>query len=425
MILDLEKYKEIVFVDKITCDTPARAMIKCVKGHCGYSSCERCDTVGEYDRNSKQIFFATEGQLRTDDSFRAETDLNHHKNKSPFLKLPIDMLNAFPYDPMHLVYNGVMKRLLSYWESGPRSIRLSSSVILRMSQRLLTCAAYFTSDFARKPRSLEYLRLFKATEFRSFLLYTGCVIMRDICPTEVYNHFLLLHASIFILSDNVLCTEMNTAANQLLRCFVTQCQSIYGNSFLSYNVHALIHLSVDSLKFGPLDVFSAWKYENPLKSIKSMLRGRHLPLEQIERRLSENSQSLSFPKRDSIEFKMEHFEGPDRNLKGAKYKRAFVKVVLFACNSRDSCFMDFQDQYFRIYNIIVCRKNNITFVCKKYERVDNFYVTPVESKKLGIAKISELSDDLYPVSYRNVYRKCMILPCENCFTAFPLFCDFR
>ena len=108
------------------------------------------------------------------------------------------MLKTFPYDPMHLVYNGVMKRLMLYWKSGPRSVRLSPSIISRVSQRLLTCAPYFTSEFSRKPRSFEYLRLFKATEFRSFLLYTGCVVMKDNCTAKMYDHFLLLHTLVVV-----------------------------------------------------------------------------------------------------------------------------------------------------------------------------------------------------------------------------------
>lgn len=90
-----------VIVKKIVCDTPARAMTKCIKNHTGYSSCDKCDVTGEYDADAKQVIFTSEGSPRTNDDFRAQTDMRHHKGVSPILRQPIDMVNSLPYDPMH------------------------------------------------------------------------------------------------------------------------------------------------------------------------------------------------------------------------------------------------------------------------------------------------------------------------------------
>lgn len=58
------------------CDAPARAYIKCVKGHSGYSSCDRCEEVT--DPGSGIIHTASVGDLRTDGTFRNRTHHGHH-----------------------------------------------------------------------------------------------------------------------------------------------------------------------------------------------------------------------------------------------------------------------------------------------------------------------------------------------------------
>jgi hypothetical protein len=53
--------------------------------------------------------------LRTDESFRAQSDKNQHKGFSPLLDLNINMISCFPHNYMHLVFLWVFKRLLTIW----------------------------------------------------------------------------------------------------------------------------------------------------------------------------------------------------------------------------------------------------------------------------------------------------------------------
>lgn len=52
-------------------------------------------------------------------------------------------------------------------------------------------------------------------------------------------------------------------------------------------MHNLIHLTNDVIKFGPLDNFSAFKFENFLYKIKNKLKKSGQPLQQIYNRLLE------------------------------------------------------------------------------------------------------------------------------------------
>ncbi len=96
----------------VICDSPARAFIKCVKSHSGYSSCDKCTIKGDHDNH---VYFDDDScALRDNTSFRNKLDKDHHNGTSPLEKLPIDMVHCFPYDYMHSVCLGVVRRLIYY-----------------------------------------------------------------------------------------------------------------------------------------------------------------------------------------------------------------------------------------------------------------------------------------------------------------------
>ncbi|XP_011687446.1 PREDICTED: uncharacterized protein LOC105449759 [Wasmannia auropunctata] len=105
-----------VSIKTFICDRPARAFLKCIIGHGGYWACERC-TVKGIRKSNRVIYPITDVELRTDMSFRAQSNAEHHNDISPLLDIepPIDMVQQFPLDSMHLVYLGVMKKLFDYW----------------------------------------------------------------------------------------------------------------------------------------------------------------------------------------------------------------------------------------------------------------------------------------------------------------------
>ena len=63
---------------------------------------------------------------------------------------------------------------------------------------------------------------------------------------------------------------------------------MYGPTFQIYNVHNLIHLPDDVSYFKDnLDNISAFRFENHLKTLKSIIRNSNSPLAQIVQRVSE------------------------------------------------------------------------------------------------------------------------------------------
>lgn len=105
------KHYNVTLPDAFICDTPARAFLKCIKGHGGYSSCERCTQYGIYV-DSRVVFPEMDSSLRTDTQFEQMSDEDHHHSKSPLQGLGIGLVSAFPLDYMHLVCLGIVRKLV-------------------------------------------------------------------------------------------------------------------------------------------------------------------------------------------------------------------------------------------------------------------------------------------------------------------------
>lgn len=211
----------------------------------------------------------------------------HHKGVSPLLQFNTKMVSQFRLEPMHLVYEGVVKRLLEAWKNWISPWKLHWTVVNRISDRLILLASSCPQDFARKLRSLHELSFYKATEFRRLCLYDGIVAFASHPDLNIYKHFLLLHCGIYILTSPILYKSFNDCANTLLRTFIQHSVTLFGKKFV-YNVHSLCHLAQECIDHGCLDTFSAFRYENKLKIIKSNLKSGFKPIQQAIKRELEN-----------------------------------------------------------------------------------------------------------------------------------------
>lgn len=153
---------------------------------------------------------------------------------------------------------------------------------------LLTFSSDIPNMFGRKPRSLSQVERWKATEFRLFLLYLGPIVLRPHLSTELYDHFLHLHIAISILVDSELIAEYLDYANECLTYFVRMVPVLYSPQYMVYNTHSLLHLTEDVRRFGSLDTFSAFRFENEMSHLRQLTRsGKHVVV-QIAKRLSES-----------------------------------------------------------------------------------------------------------------------------------------
>lgn len=392
--------KYSLILNAILCDAPAKSFITYTKGHAGYFSCSKCIQEGDFVQN-RVTFPETNSSLRTNDSFKDRIQIEHHTGNSILEKLAFGMVSQIPLDYMHLVCLGVVKRLLQLWLRGNKDIRLLPADVHLASQHLIAIGHSIPSEFARKPRSINDVDNWKATEFRQFLLYTGMIIMKSKLSPTCYNHFLALCVAIRILADPQLCIIFNDYANSLLLWFVSNYGAIYGEKYLSHNVHNLLHLANDVHTFGCLDNFSCFKYENHMQIIKKKLHQSGKPLQELTNRIFED---LRQPNIQSPIVKYPTIVYTSNNtIKYVQYKN-----FKLATNEVDKCAL-WNDKSV-IFILDIFEEDVIYFQVKRFLNPKSLFTKPCASERLGIYVISKTTTyDIITVPITEIKQKCLIL----------------
>ncbi|KAI2647722.1 Tolloid-like protein 2 [Labeo rohita] len=134
-------------VSSVICDAPARAFVKGIKSHNGYSGCDKCVQPGIYI-NNRMTFPELDANVRTDISFLNAEDEDHHLKHSPFCETSVPMVSGFPHDYMHLVCLGVMRRLLDLWVGacGKLRSRISSTQVKLISDKLVALRSLYLQN---------------------------------------------------------------------------------------------------------------------------------------------------------------------------------------------------------------------------------------------------------------------------------------
>ena len=419
-----------VTLDAAICDAPARAFVKCIKGHSGYSACERCTQTGVHTggRNGKMTYPEINSSLRTNEQFNEMTDEDHHTGISPlnilYAFMGFGLVSHFPLDYMHLVCLGVVRKLIKLWVKGPLPTRMPHNVVSMISGLLLNVRSCIPSEFVRRPRSLLEISQWKATELRQFLLYSGPVVLCGKIPKLMYRNFLLLSVSIRILLSPQLCSEYSDYAQQLLESFIQNFGRIYGQDMLIYNIHNLVHLVQDAKRYGTLDNVSAFPFESFLGKLKRLVRGHQFPLAQLVRRIGER-QKRPLRKKTTRSMlsgvRRQHASGPlpADNLGSKQYKHYYETKFKISKTRGNNCFM-YNNSVILVRNIIVSADGETHAVIESFRKKDSLFNYPLPSSTLGIFRVSGLSGkhDMIPIS--SITQKMVLLPCKSGFAALPL-----
>jgi len=417
-------------IDDFCLDTPAKSFILKIKGHAGFDSCTRCHEEGEYLNNRTCFPYSSNLVKRTHNDYLIRKYEEHHVGNtiSILSELLINIIDSFGLDYMHLTCLGVMRKLLHLWiNNGPLNVRLQSSVSKQLSSSLLNLRTYIPCEFSRKPRGVNELSRFKATELRQLLIYTGQIIFKKYLNADCYKHFMALNISMTILlSDNMDNYYVEYARN-LLNYFVQNFEMIYSRHLMSYNVHGLLHISDDYKHFGALDNISAFPFENYLKSLKKMVRKHDKPLQQIVKRFNERNQIQGNISKKINEFpylKSIHTEGPLlQNINGLQYKKLYLKNITIKVDKiADSFFLTKTFDVVKVYNIVTLNStyNDIIIVGKVFETKRAFYESPISSTVFNIYEVDDLSYSYLYWSFDNIKNKVMMIEWDSKKIAIPI-----
>jgi len=99
----------------------------------------------------------------------------------------------------------------------------------KINNELKKLRPYVPSEICRLPRALDEIEHYKATELRTFLLYTGQIVLKGNLKKKFYYHFLLLVYAIRILICPETCSKYNELSTQFLKKFVNDYSALYGS----------------------------------------------------------------------------------------------------------------------------------------------------------------------------------------------------
>lgn len=417
-------YNGILYPVEIRCfiaDAPARALILAHMAHNAYNPCSKCWIRGEWIRQGVMSYRGVNHRPRTGEEYANRIDGEHHTDvDSPLLRLPMNLVTQVPFEYMHSVCLGVMKKILSVIVTGKymRDLRLSHPSILAINARLREIKSHCPTDFARKPEDIEKFSDFKATEFRQILFYTGPALLSGIVNESVYLHFLILHTAMRILARPcALSVRDQEFVRGLIIIFVNRAETIYGLEFFSYNIHALLHLLDDVVRFGSLDSHAAFEYENNMTYFRKACSKPNQQLQQIAKRCAEKEKA--FENTDNDIDALGPIVIPGRILRcplsllapmnSVQYQQIKYKSMFVSLNGRDDTVM-LQDSSICIVQNIISVNGVYSFGVKIFQRVEDFFNVVGPSSSIGVFRCSVLADEIRLIPASEVHGKCFRMP---------------
>lgn len=393
----------------LTCDTPAKAFVCGIPGHTSSHGCSKCTQVAK-KVGSVLTYSTVSGTLISDEDFSLRKYPKHHNQKfkdanSPLEQIGFNMVSQTPLDSMHLIDLGVTRKMLIRIIKNRTEEKTPKSNISAISSELVNLRKKIPKEFPRKPRSLDEIHNWKATEFHQFLAYTGLIVLYNNVHKDIFYEFLLLHCAYRLLSNPRHVYSNVTEANDLLQLFVENFPIVFGPDSVSYNVHNLLHIAASAERYGTLMSFSAYDFENKLQILKKHVRKPSSILQQIVQR--EQHEIYIDPKTEKFKYK------------GGVIIEAFVNDCIISCKEPNNIFSVKYDIPVKIESIIK-GDENIYVEARRLLDLDSFFQEPLNSCALGIFKTNLVLGEKEVFLMKDVLYKFLCLPFDSNYVIIPI-----
>ncbi|CAH1163412.1 unnamed protein product [Phaedon cochleariae] len=280
--LDNESKTSRIFPLFCCVDSVARPMIQNSTQFNGFFGCSYCYHPGKVI--NKQVKYSSDVQPY---NLRSSDDVLKHmqeavisgrrvfgiKGSAAIINLPgFDLVWGYPIDYMHMVLLGVVRQCWEIWTTYGNEMYIGSPSTLKLvNDRLLKI--HPPNEIHRTPRPLSEKAKWKASEWRSWLLFYSIPCLRGILGNKYLVHFSLLQRSIYLLLKREITANDITLAEGLLKIYVSKFEIYYGSSAMNFNVHLLTHLAICVNKCGPLWSTSNFHFESAIFNIKRTVKG--------------------------------------------------------------------------------------------------------------------------------------------------------
>lgn len=284
-----------------SCDSVARCKLQNIIQFNGYYGCSWCEHKGvSVEKGHGRVMSYTLQGRDDSSSSRTQSSFFNAAKQAVERGVPVlgvkgpsilnllnnfNIISGFITDYMHCVCLGIARQFTMLWcvnSTSNDDFHLTSQQQSDMSK--VMCSIMTPTVIKRKPRSLEYIKYWKATEWLYWLLFYSPIILLNYFTKKLYNHWLLLVASMHLLLQSSVTEQQLVTVEYMLTKFVIDIDKLYGSQHVSYNVHLLMHISDCVRNWGMVWNYSNFMFENYNGILKKYVYSSQKAAHQIAQR---------------------------------------------------------------------------------------------------------------------------------------------
>ncbi|PAA94258.1 hypothetical protein BOX15_Mlig024211g2, partial [Macrostomum lignano] len=271
-------------ISHVVCDLPALAIVIKLNAHNGFFACPMCEDPGQSLRTENGGTVMCYGIVdsfapRTAEKFRQCARLAQQARRDTVFGIKsvsrLSALVEFPtnilLDTMHMLFEGIVKKLLQYAVKNLLGRHLLESINCRLQKQQVP------HDMPRFKTLDLNLAAWRAHDFKNFSLY---LIAHLLVPSLRDNSSKKLFMSLVAMLHSFYSTNINEASART-RSFLHHLDKCCPKRFQTLNVHLLLHIPTQMQRFGSVDKTSLFSFESRMNMLKGFIQGTRFHAQQI------------------------------------------------------------------------------------------------------------------------------------------------
>ncbi|XP_046408591.1 uncharacterized protein LOC124173129 [Ischnura elegans] len=243
-------------------------------------------------------------------------------------------------------------------------------MISSVDERLLKICSVFS--ITRSARKLTQRKLWKASEWRSWLLFYCIPCLQGLLKNKYLLHLSLLSKAVYILLQNSITFEQVKVAEEALLRYVFLFNKYFGVNEMKLDIHLITHITQSVLNWGPIWTHNTFAFEGANRNLLLCFHSPNKVCKQFARRYlimqTVTSLTASHSCRNAIQFcenmlerKLQYFARCDKViLLGKKYLHSSLSHEEEICLRNKGVEVEKCEVYGRMLH------NGIRYFCAYY-----------------------------------------------------------
>lgn len=234
-------------------------------------------------------------------------------------RLPIPA--GFPGDAMHSTTLNFGELLPPLWrglfQCAPTDnvanwpwVVLTGDVWKKHGEAVARARQYMPGSYDRPPRNIaeKISSGYKAKEWQSYLYGLAPALLRDILPFDIWQNFCKLVHGVRLLLQLDIPQSQVREGHKMLQSFFTEFELLYVQRrtdrihFVRPCLHSLLHMGPETVRVGPINLYSAWTMERVVGDLGSEIGQPSNPYQNLSerglRRCQTNALKAIYPSLD-------------------------------------------------------------------------------------------------------------------------------